>query len=34
MSAVLEYVKIARPEHWLKNVFIVFGHAVAWTLVP
>jgi len=34
MSAVLEYVKIARPEHWLKNVFIIFGHAVAWTLVP
>lgn len=34
MSGVLEYVKIARPDHWLKNVFIVFGHAVAWTLVP
>ena len=34
MSAVLEYLKIARPDHWLKNVFIVFGHAVAWTLVP
>ena len=32
--SVWEYVKIARPEHWLKNVFIVFGHAVAWTLVP
>jgi len=31
---VLEYVKIARPDHWLKNVFIVFGHAVAWVLVP
>ena len=34
MSVVLEYLKIARPDHWLKNVFIVFGHAVAWTLVP
>ncbi len=34
MSAVLEYLKIARPDHWLKNVFIVFGHVVAWALVP
>lgn len=31
---VLEYIKIARPDHWLKNIFIVFGHAVALTLVP
>ena len=31
---VLEYLKVARIDHWLKNVFIVFGHAVAITLVP
>jgi len=26
---VIEYFKILRPEHWLKNIFIVFGHLVA-----
>ena len=30
---MLEYLKIARPDHWLKNVFILFGHLVAWALV-
>jgi 4-hydroxybenzoate polyprenyltransferase len=30
---VIEYLKICRPDHWLKNVFIVFGHVVAMTLV-
>lgn len=30
---MLEYFKICRPEHWLKNIFILFGHMVAWTLV-
>src|SRR5580658_2244244 len=30
---MLEYLKICRPDHWLKNVFIVFGHMVAWVLV-
>jgi decaprenyl-phosphate phosphoribosyltransferase len=30
---MLEYLKICRPDHWLKNVFIVFGHVVAWALV-
>lgn len=30
---VIEYLKIWRPDHWLKNVFIVFGHLVAVTLV-
>ncbi len=30
---MIEYLKICRPDHWLKNVFIVFGHVVAWTLV-
>jgi 4-hydroxybenzoate polyprenyltransferase len=27
-----EYLKIWRVDHWLKNVFIVFGHAVALVL--
>lgn len=26
---MIEYLKIARPDHWLKNVFILFGHVVA-----
>jgi decaprenyl-phosphate phosphoribosyltransferase len=26
---VIEYLKICRPDHWLKNVFILFGHVVA-----
>jgi decaprenyl-phosphate phosphoribosyltransferase len=30
---MVEYLKICRPDHWLKNIFIVFGHAVAWALV-
>jgi len=30
---MVEYLKICRPDHWLKNVFIVFGHLVAWALV-
>ncbi|HSI64347.1 MAG TPA: UbiA family prenyltransferase [Candidatus Saccharimonadia bacterium] len=30
---MLEYFKICRPEHWLKNIFILFGHVVAWALV-
>ncbi len=30
---MLEYFKICRPDHWLKNIFIVFGHMVAWVLV-
>lgn len=29
----MEYLKIWRPDHWLKNVFIVFGHVVALVLV-
>jgi 4-hydroxybenzoate polyprenyltransferase len=29
---MLEYLKICRPDHWLKNIFIVFGHVVAWAL--
>ncbi len=31
---LLEYIKIARPDHWLKNIFILFGHVVALALVP
>lgn len=26
---MIEYLKICRIDHWLKNIFIVFGHAVA-----
>ncbi|WP_218280418.1 hypothetical protein [Verrucomicrobium spinosum] len=30
---MIEYLKICRPDHWLKNIFILFGHVVAWALV-
>lgn len=30
---MVEYFKIWRPDHWLKNVFIVFGHVVAFVLL-
>ena len=33
LSRMVEYLKICRPDHWLKNIFIVFGHVVAWSLV-
>lgn len=33
LPPVIEHLKIARPDHWLKNVFIVFGHMVAVALV-
>ncbi|MCB1233919.1 MAG: UbiA family prenyltransferase [Verrucomicrobiae bacterium] len=26
---MIDYLRVARVDHWLKNVFIVFGHAVA-----
>ncbi|MDA0812682.1 MAG: UbiA family prenyltransferase [Verrucomicrobia bacterium] len=29
-----EYIRICRIDHWLKNIFIVFGHAVAFVLGP
>lgn len=29
----LEYVRVMRLDHWLKNVFILFGHAVAVALL-
>jgi 4-hydroxybenzoate polyprenyltransferase len=31
---VIDYLKVCRIDHWLKNIFIVFGHAVAFVLVP
>lgn len=30
---MLEYLKVMRPDHWLKNIFIVFGHMVAIALL-
>lgn len=30
---MIDYLKVARIDHWLKNIFIVFGHAVAVVLV-
>ncbi|MFP6873874.1 MAG: UbiA family prenyltransferase [Verrucomicrobiales bacterium] len=29
---MIEYIKICRIDHWLKNVFILFGHVVALVL--
>jgi len=31
-SALIEYIKICRIDHWLKNTFIIFGHVVALVL--
>ena len=33
MNAIIEHLKICRIDHWLKNIFIVFGHAVAVVLI-
>ncbi|CAN5335320.1 decaprenyl-phosphate phosphoribosyltransferase [soil metagenome] len=30
---LLEYLRIWRIDHWLKNIFIIFGHAAALVLV-
>ncbi len=30
---VLDYIRVMRPDHWLKNVFIFFGHMVAIALL-
>lgn len=32
-SPLMEYIKVMRPDHWLKNVFIFFGHVVAVALL-
>lgn len=29
----MEYLKVLRPDHWLKNIFIFFGHLVAVALL-
>jgi len=31
---VTPYVQIARPDHWIKNVFMLFGVLLAWFYVP
>lgn len=28
-SNIKEYLRVMRPDHWLKNIFIFFGHVVA-----
>lgn len=30
---IIEHLKICRLDHWLKNIFIVFGHAVVIVLI-
>jgi len=30
---VIEYLRVLRPDHWLKNVFVIFGHLVAIVLL-
>lgn len=32
-SNFIEYLKVLRIDHWLKNVFILFGHGVAFVLL-
>lgn len=34
MTKLLPYIRIARPDHWFKNVFMLPGVAVAWFAVP
>lgn len=34
LNAVLPYIRIARPDHWFKNVFMLPGVAVAWFAAP
>ena len=31
---MIEYVKVLRIDHWLKNIFIFFGHLVALAMLP
>lgn len=30
---MIEYLRVLRPDHWLKNVFVIFGHLVAIVLL-
>jgi hypothetical protein len=30
---MIEYLRVMRPDHWLKNIFIIFGHLVAIALL-
>ena len=32
-NLTIEYLKVLRPDHWLKNIFIFFGHGVAIALL-
>jgi decaprenyl-phosphate phosphoribosyltransferase len=32
-AGIIDYIRVARPDHWLKNVFILFGHGVAIVLL-
>lgn len=34
LAAIVPYVRIARPDHWFKNVFMLPGVAVAWFAAP
>lgn len=33
ISQIKNYIKIARPDHWIKNVFILPGLALALILI-
>ncbi|MFV0337143.1 MAG: UbiA family prenyltransferase, partial [Chthoniobacterales bacterium] len=32
-SGIAAYISVMRPDHWLKNIFILFGHAAAIVLL-
>jgi 4-hydroxybenzoate polyprenyltransferase len=34
MAKYLDYIKIARPDHWLKNLFVLPGFALAFFFFP
>lgn len=34
VPGIADYVRIARPDHWIKNIFVLPGFAVALALVP
>jgi 4-hydroxybenzoate polyprenyltransferase len=33
-ATIADYVAIARPDHWIKNLFVLPGVVLAWALVP